>query len=166
MIRRGMTLVELLLAVALSAMLLAALVGLLRGTSNQTKLAKQFDQPVWQTRLPDLIRADLKAADSIWSVDQTVVMRSSPPQYHGDRTGLRTIAYECVELESGFCCLLRSDQDSSDVLAVGPTKITIERVDRDGFPQPLPSNPGPVNRQFRAWVFQNGQTLIDRTITL
>ncbi|MEO1619006.1 MAG: prepilin-type N-terminal cleavage/methylation domain-containing protein [Planctomycetota bacterium] len=166
-LRRGMTLFELLLAVALSAMLLAALVGLLQGTSRQVKLASNFETPAWKSNVIKLIKADMQSAESIWQADGRVLMRSSPPPYY-ETSGVQIIAFECVRLGDQSPALLRIQGKRKDVLALGPTRLKIERLDSDGIPQPLPDQPGPPNRQFRIWVFERDQeqASIETTVTL
>ncbi len=150
--RNAMTLVELMVAIALSAMLLGALVGVLGGLSKQTRLSENYDQAVWPARFIELLRRDVIAAEAMWSNNQTVWITADSPQY-GDSGGSRQIGYRCADLSAGRAVLERIDGDRVSVIAIGPTRLSVERLDRLGFPQPLPPAPGPVPAQIRVWVW-------------
>ena len=155
--RNGMTLVELTVAIALAAMLMASLVGVTQGVAKHAENAQKLDQPVWPEQLRRLIRRDVMAANEIWMDDGLIWMLSDPPSYDRNSTGLRRIGYGVTDTSSGRSTLMRVDGQHSETLAVGPTKISLERLDRDGAPQPLPSTPGPVPNQLRLWVFEQDE---------
>ncbi len=150
--RPAMTLVELMLAVALSAMLLSALIGVLGGVSKHVRSADSLDTAQWPARVTELIRNDLIAAEAIWVQGDTVWLRTSPPNYGFGEVGTRSIGYRCGEITDERFALLRIDGSRSDVLAIGPTSFVLERLDESGVPQPLPGIPGPVPVQIRFWV--------------
>ncbi|WP_218933569.1 hypothetical protein [Rubripirellula lacrimiformis] len=156
-----MTLIELMVAAALSALLLVALIGVLRGLSMQMRLANRMDQPVWPSRFVQFLRRDLLAADAVWERSGIVWIRTDAPAYSSagntpsDITGIRDIGYRCGMLQNGRRVLERIDSDRVDVLAFEPSRIVVERLDSQGNPQPLPPSPGPVPAQVRVWVWEN-----------
>lgn len=173
-VRKAMTLVELMVAVALSALLLSALVGVLRGVDVQSKMAVKLDRPVWPSRVIDLVRRDLIAATAIWAESNTVWIRTDAPSYKvhglGDResAGTRRVGYRCRVLPGGDPVLERVDAGRSSVLAIAPTRIIVERLDSVGAPQPLPLQPGPVPQQVRVWIYEtdsNSPTIVKDVVT-
>ena len=162
--RAGMTLVELMVAIALSAMLLVSLVGVLSGIAKQGKVVDKLDQPVWPARFAKLVRRDLLAAESVWQSNGIVWMRTDAPVYESYRStsrtnssdvGVRRIGYQCVVSSDSPAILYRRDQERRCAMAIGPTRIVLERLDDQGTPQPLPSSPGPVPDQVRVWVWND-----------
>lgn len=163
--RPGMTLIELMVAVALSAMLLAALLGVLSGITKQCKLAETYDKPVWPARFVALLRRDLIAAERIWTSKNTIWFETDAPAYlpytkDGDTStgGIRRIGYRCRSIPNKEGVLMRQDGDHSEAIAIGPDRIVVERLDSDGVPQPLPPMPGPVPSQVRVWVWEADKT--------
>ena len=71
--RNGMTLVELTVAIALAAMLMASLVGVTQGVAKHAENAQKLDQPVWPEQLRRLIRRDVMAANEIWMDDGLIL---------------------------------------------------------------------------------------------
>ncbi len=158
--RRGMTLVELAISVALSAMLLSTLVGVLSGISRQEKASRRFDRPIWHGRAMEIIRRDLLSADSLWKTGGTIWIKTSPPAYGRSNRGLRTIGYRCICISDTRTALTRLDADTEDVLGFGASSIAIERLDASGVPQPIPGIEGPVPNQVRVWI-SGDQAAID-----
>lgn len=156
--RRGLTLIELLLAIALSALLMAAVTGVVQGISRQSRLAEDLERPVWPAEVVDLVRTDLLAASSLWMNEDTLWIRSDPPAYQSPRlaevsTGVREIGYRCSQTDGGYQVLRRLDGVDRRTLALGVQKILLERLDREGIPQPIPRSPGPVPTQVRLWIW-------------
>ncbi|WP_144056808.1 PulJ/GspJ family protein [Rhodopirellula europaea] len=157
----GMTLIELLVAVALSAMMMTALIGVLQGLGKQTRLANQMDQPTWPNEVLKLLRRDLLAADSFWEEGGIVWLVTDSPTYQVPRRNLsnisvsREIGYRCSGLGDGRRVLERIEASRAIVLACDVSRIQIERLDSFGNPQPLPHLPGPVPSQVRVWVWDS-----------
>lgn len=145
-----MTLVELTMALALSAMLLAGLVGLLRGLYQQTKISESYEADVWPARFVSLVQTDLSSAESLWVEDRVIWMS------HGfGGQDMRHVGYRCRQLDTGLSVLERLDRFGASALAIGPTRVEMERIDRRGAPQPIPNRPGPVPAQVRIWVWEH-----------
>jgi len=156
--RSGLTLIELVLALALSSMLMAAMVGVLRSTSIQAVAVDSMQLERWPVRFVDRLRRDLQSADSLWSTGGEVIIRCEPPSYAAAqpsaiKPGNRTVRYRCIEFAESGPALLRIDTGRPCVLGLGPRKMVVERVDRLGNPQPLPNAPGPLPPQVRCWVW-------------
>ncbi len=149
-LRAGFTLVELMVAIALSAMLLGALTGVLQGVARQAKIAAKYDEPIWPSRFAEIFRRDLMAAEAIWWEEETVWMRTDSP-------GLRTIGYRCRQLRDHPSTLERVERGRTHTLALGPTRLVVERLDAAGSPQPLPPAPGPMPLQVRVWIWQDDE---------
>lgn len=148
-----MTIIELMVSIALSAILVSALVGVLRGVKQQAELANKYDNPVWPARSLELFRRDLLAASSIWLEDETIWMQTDAPSYESGNAGLRRVGYGIQPLRNAPPLLERIDENASATLAIGPSRIVVERIDSEGQPQPLPAFPGPVPNQVRVWIF-------------
>ena len=151
--RRGMTLLELMVAIALSAMLLGAMVGVLGGIAKQSKVADTYDQDIWPSRFCSLLRRDLVAAEAVWFSNNVIWIRVDAPAYQNVGVGTRDIGYRCRRTDAGKSVLERLDGERQSVLAIGPTRIAVERLDSLGVPQPLPPIAGPVPAQVRIWVW-------------
>ncbi len=161
--RHGLTLVELTVALALSAMLMAGIVGLLRGLNQQSELAEEYDTDVWPARFVSLIRSDLMSAQSLWDGSGVIWMRHDASGQAQSRVG-----YRCRTLTEGLSVLERIDADAVSVLAIGPARVDVERLDAQGLPQPIPNTPGPVPTQVRIWVWdgENTEPVVLRDLVL
>lgn len=155
--RHGFTLVELTVSIALAALLLSAMVGVLSGLMKQVAVIDRYDTEAWPPRFIELLRRDLVSADEIWAVRGAVHIRTHPPRYHGSGVGMRTVIYMCVTEKPGKSILVREDAGRQAVIAVGPDRISLERLDKLGTPQPLPSIPGPMPTQARLWIWSLGE---------
>lgn len=165
----GMTLIELLVAVALSAMLMTALIGVLQGLGKQTRLANQMDQPAWPNEVLKLLRRDLLAADSLWEEGGIIWLLTDSPTYpvpkrtSSNTSASREIGYRSGALGDGRRVLERIESSRAIVLACDVSRIKLERLDSFGNPQPLPNSPGPVPSQIRVWVWDS---ILDRPVLL
>ncbi len=158
--RSGMTLIELMVSAALSAILLVALMGVLRGMTTQVRLADRINQPVWPSRFVKLLQRDLLAADAVWEQSGTVWIQTDAPLYPvgqsvNESSGSRTVGYRCTTFPGDRNVLERIDSERIYVLAFGPTRMVVERLDSHGQPQPLPPSQGPVPGQVRVWVWND-----------
>ena len=153
-----MTLVELIVAISLSAMLMVAIVGVLRGIAIQTKLSERYDHAVWPSELVQLLRRDLDAAESLWVEANAILMRSDVPAYQVNAIGVRPIRYQCVEMQDGTDVIERVDSGHGAILAMGPHRIQLDRIDRFGMLQPLPLEPGPIPNRIRIQVWQGADS--------
>ncbi|QDV42562.1 hypothetical protein Enr13x_24100 [Stieleria neptunia] len=153
----GMTLIELMVAIALSAMLMAAIVGILGGVSKQAKIAVDGEPAIWAEQTIALMRTDLLAANAVWKSEDAVWLFTDAPSYESENIGIRNICYRTRKLRDETPILERTDSTFRSVLALDVREIRVERLDRFGVPQPLPSAPGPVPNQVRVWVRCDGQ---------
>jgi len=154
--RNAMTLVELTVAIALSAMLMVALIGVLGGIAKQVKLSRRYDTSVWPNRVATLLRRDLGAAESLWMDAGELWMRTDVPSYHSDAKGVREIGYRCTAIDNELSILERIDANQTSVLAIGPERLYVQRIDSAGIPQPLPRTPGPAPKHVRLWIHTSG----------
>lgn len=150
--RTGMTLFELMLALALSTLLLAGLVGVLSGVSKQAKVSESFEQPAWPSRTADILRNDLLAAESLWRQGETVWMLTDAPPYQGIENPSRRVGYACQAISDDQHALVRIAGTHTALLGLGPTEFVLERIDGNGIAQPLPHQPGPVPASARLLV--------------
>lgn len=156
LLRHGLTLVEMMVAIALSALLLAAMTGVLSGIAKQNRLVERYDRAVWPSRFMELLRRDLIASDQLWTEDGTIWMHTDAPAYQSGSRSRRRIGYSCTQ--GAGSTLERIDDESAAPLALDVSRIALERLDASGLPQPLPPTPGPVPTQVRVWVWQTGQS--------
>lgn len=149
-----MTLVEVTVALALSGLLMAALVGVLRGTQIQLRAAQRLQTPVWSFQAIDLIQRDLIAAERLaWSHD-TLWIQGTLPSYSPDgELKRRQVGYAIHSLPNGKSALVRIDSTGIEYMAIGPTRMLVERIDDDGILQPLPPTAGPVPAHVRIWIW-------------
>ncbi|TWU62333.1 hypothetical protein V7x_40620 [Crateriforma conspicua] len=155
-IRGGLTLVELVVAIALSAALLAALTGVLRGVSQQVSVAKSKMGMTWPARTMEILRRDLMSANAIWQERDVVFIRGDHPIYIGSVVDdvAADVGYRCRSVKEGVGMLVRRHGEFEQVLAIGPIQLRIERIDGEGESQPLPAIPGPVPGSVRVWIWQ------------
>jgi len=158
--RIGMTLVELVTAIALAAMLMAAMTGVLRGIALQTRAAQTKTSPLWPSRFQSILRRDVLSADAIWMNDGHIHLRCDAPLYQAKtgRRSQREVVYHCKKLDTSTHVLYRSDGNGNAAIAIGPKRIQVERLDSQGNPQPLPPTPGPVPAALRVWVWQEEES--------
>ena len=155
-------------AVMLSVMLLGSLIGVLRSMMQQAKQTDSYDGAAWRAECIDLIRRDLMAAESVWVEQDTIFLYSDPPNYQRANESVRLIGYRTSSLSTSRTMLERIEADQTRVVAIGPRKIRMERIDHLGSPQPLPPRPGPMPRQMHLWIW--GETsdvpLVDLVVIL
>ncbi|WP_436717718.1 prepilin-type N-terminal cleavage/methylation domain-containing protein [Roseiconus lacunae] len=150
--RRGLTLIELLAAMALSALLLSAVIGITKGVSQQATAVEEKDLLVWPSQTVAILRRDLLSADSVWNSRNAIWLKTDAPSYHSPSMGARYIRYDVKKSEHGGGILRRVDSTTGAPLAINVNNIRIERLDASGVPQPFPPSPGPVPDQVRLWV--------------
>jgi hypothetical protein len=160
--RCAMTLIELALALTLAAMLLVALVGVLRSVATQLTVADQHRTERWPTQLVDLLYRDLLVAESISARDGMIWIEGVLPTYEQQVSDKeRIVGYGCVSIYKDSSALVRMDGQTRGYIAIGPRRLVVERIDGDGYPQPLPMDAGPVPRRVRIWVFRDD---LDNTV--
>lgn len=154
-VTRGFTLVEMTVAIALSALMMVAMIGVLDGIGKRAQLVERFDTVTWPRGLERLLRRDLGAAKSIWIAEGTLWIRTDVPGYHSEAKGLRDIAYRCVELASEHSALQRVDGSHGDLIALGVKALMVNRVDAEGERHEFPEEPGPVPRRVCVMLWDN-----------
>ncbi|MFG0261580.1 MAG: hypothetical protein ACF788_04240 [Novipirellula sp. JB048] len=160
-----MTLVELVLALSLAAMLLVATVGVLGQVHSQAELADAMVRPVWPSKVRGLLRRDFWECDQMWEADGIV--------------WFATAGYRCVpeagaefssdELPMGMLQRLSAKEGSAvevATLAIGPDRVDVERVDDRGLSHPLPPRPGPVPKRLRVRIYRGERLELEAELVL
>lgn len=169
-IRAGVTLIEIVAALLLASLLFAALIGVARNVSNYVSAAEQRFRSDWHNAFIDILQRDLMASESLWAVDGSIFMAGALPVYaSSNQVTNRTIAFCCVSYGGEFgSVLVRYDRGLPGHIAAGPVKLKVERLDDDGYPQPLPHAPGPIPKRVRIWIWESldGQPVLQRDLVI
>lgn len=152
----GLTMVELLVALALAALLMAAMTSLLQSLRLPLQHAERTARPAWPGRLAAQIRQDLLAASGVHAQNETVWITGQLRSASRPGASTSFVGYACMPIERENWALVRIDKDGFEVFAYGPSRLLVERIDDLGVPQPLPPTIGPVPNRVRLWVFGAG----------
>lgn len=154
--RRGVTLIELLVAITLAAGLLVAMLGVLRAVKQPIRRAQQVDlaSNAWQQGLRKWLLKDLQQASSIHQSGGTIWMHGNFESACDPISGTDVVGYTCMPMGSSSA-LTRIEANGIELFALGMQRIVVERVDESGTPQPLPPMAGPVPDRLRVWIRGN-----------
>lgn len=155
--RRGFTLVEVVVALGLGAMLMVSLVGVLRGVDRQLDIAEAMAMQDWQTSVCRVLQRDLMLASKIGGEDGMIVLEGSFPIYgSASAAPAKRVVYQCVPgLIGDSHCLVRVADDRGEPLGSGLVRILVERVDSSGVAQPLSKIPTAMSGQVRVWIWES-----------
>ncbi len=150
----GFTLIELVVALALGAMLMAALVGVLRSVDRQLSEVKREATQDWQRPVLEVLHRDLMLSSEISSSDGWIWLDGSLPTYRRRPSLARRVGYRCVSwIDDSETVLLRLADDHGEPLAIGPRRVLIERLDGSDTPQPLSAMPAAMPDRVRVWIW-------------
>ena len=169
--RKGITLLEVVVALSLSALMLVALNGVLSGLNRQKKRSTLTYYREWGYELDRIFWNDLAQARGV-SLDQGVLTMEIPAgaqimqneSRDGNSTGtLQAVVYQLIPSAKDKNRLSRSVYGVSgttsrplitQTLLWDVRQATFERVDDSGNSQPLPRTIGPAPRAFRyqLWI--------------
>ena len=164
MIRKGMTLLEVVVALSLSALMLIALNGVLSGLSRQKKRSTEIQHREWAYELDRVFWNDLAQARGVALNDGVLTMTVPAAMHWNNGQGtLQSVAYQLISTSKDHSRLTRSvylGQEPKGKPLMTQTllwdirRATFERVDDQGNNQPLPRELGPTPRAFRyqLWV--------------
>lgn len=151
---RALTLVELVLATALAAMLMAALLGIMTTVSNMAAAVESESDTDWHAQFLELLFRDLIVADTAWVEGRSLMLGGRFESYTDEMKIVHTVAYGVTSVDSSLSLVSRrEDRGALGYFATNAHRVVIERLDSDGFPQPLPSEPGPVPDRVRVWMW-------------
>jgi hypothetical protein len=148
----GFTVLEVTVSLAVSAMILVALIGVMRAVGGQLRLLKEQKSErlglIQQILQQDALTASMisRKADSYVLVGNFV----SPDlneSYH------ELVIYECNTWLDGSLALVRRTNEQQEVVAKGIRQIVIERLDSQGVPQPISNLPIPFPSRARVWLW-------------
>jgi prepilin-type N-terminal cleavage/methylation domain-containing protein len=153
-IRLGFTLVEMVVALAIASMLMAAIAGVLVMSHRQLNLVADSSQTRWQSSVSSIMRRDFLQASHI-HVDNDWIWLSGEFSNHGSPTAANSVGYGVAPwMIEGQTALVRVCGTEGQPLVVGPNRLIIERLDDSGTPQPLSAQPTAISKQLRLWVWQ------------
>lgn len=152
MIRRAVTLVELVVALSLAALLMMALAGVLSSLSQQRKRVAQSPRGEWSFEVKRMIWADLSQAHQVW-LDSEGLKLTIPGNGREGISGPPLINYRVLPWGNNRRRLARlqfsgknSLPDREQTLVFDVSRFAVERIDNQGVLQPLPRNAGPTPR--------------------
>ena len=164
---RGITLIEVMVALALSALMLTALVGVLKGFRIQEQTAESLQTERWPPKFVNLLYRDLLVCDGVFASNKTVWLTGNLPAYaDSNQNGRRRIGYRIVETGGGETAPVRINGPYRQLIALRASRIVVERVDDQGVAKPLPFARGPVPQRVRVWVWHSGRAIVEQDITL
>jgi prepilin-type N-terminal cleavage/methylation domain-containing protein len=162
--RKGMTLLEVVVALSLSALMLIALNGVLSGLFRQKKRTAEVQHREWAYELDRVFWNDLAQARGVALNDGGLLMAvPAAMQWDKGQGSLQSVAYQLIPTGNKQYRLTRSvylgqqptgDPVITQTLLWEIRKATFERVDDQGNSQPLPRELGPTPRAFRyqLWI--------------
>lgn len=173
--RRGTTLLEMVVALSLAAMLMVALSGVLAGLVRQRRQAEVVDSREWIHSLDKLFWNDLAQARSV-ALDQGILWMIMPSSRPTNGQLNEAIAYRLNPTGNAEFALIRSvyresrlesDLIEQKTLVWNVSQATFERIDESGKDQPFPKSLGPAPRGFRYRIWlRNIAEPINRQITV
>ncbi len=151
----GFTLVELLVALTMGAMLLAAIVGVLRSVNQQLNIALRESKETLKSSILELFYNDFLNASAISSSGGWIWLEGVFPTFSGDAVITKRIGYHCVPwIKQGQSALVRLGDGQGELVSVGPRRLLIERLDSTNTPQPLSQAPTPIPSRLRLWLWE------------
>lgn len=152
MIRRAVTLVELVVALSLAALLMMALAGVLSSLSQQRKRVAQSPRGEWSFELKRLIWSDLSQSRQV-HFDSEGLKLTIPGNSREGISGPTIINYRLLPWGNNRRRLARLQFSGSNsvpqrdqTLVFDIERFAVQRIDHQGLPQPLPRSPGPAPR--------------------
>ncbi len=75
--------------------------------------------------------------------------------FGGEATIAKRVGYHCEPwIKEGQSALVRSGDGQGALVAVGPRRLLIERLDSTNTPQPLSQSPTPIPSRLRLWIWE------------
>lgn len=153
-VRRAFTLLELVVALSLAALIMIALVGVLRSVDRQLDELKARSSTGWTVDVERVLHRDLLSASSIRTADGWIWLEGSFTSYRNSAIIVKRVGYKCVPwLEDSEMVLVRVADGRREPLTVGPIHLIIERLDASGVPQPLSEYAVPTPNAVRAQIW-------------
>lgn len=150
-INSAFSLLEVVVALALGAMLMGALVGVLKSTRQELAILESKFGANWQADAHRLLQRDLLMASRVSTGDGWFWLDGV-----FDDASARRIGYKCVP---GFLgqksVLMRLSDGQGEPALFGPTQILMERLDSAGRPHPLSATSTPAPAQVRVWIWDD-----------
>ena len=173
--RRGTTLLEMVVALSLAAMLMVALSGVLAGLVRQRRQAEVVDAREWIHSLDKIFWNDLAQARNI-ALDEGVLWMIVPSFRGSHGAATEAIAYRLKSTDTEQFSLVRAvyrepkaanDLLEQKTLVWNVSQVSFERIDDSGQDQPFPKSLGPAPRGFRYRIWlKNVPEPITRQITV
>lgn len=151
----AMTLVELVVALALGAMLMTGLVGVLGSINRQLRVVQNRTAGHWEMASAEMLHRDLMLSARIAFKDGWLWLEGEFPDYQAPNRRAKRVGYSCVPWLDGESALIRAAGASSDLVAVGPGRLLVERLDRISVPQPLSESSTSIPDRLRVWIWED-----------
>ncbi|MFO0940468.1 MAG: prepilin-type N-terminal cleavage/methylation domain-containing protein [Pirellulales bacterium] len=162
--RKAFTLVELVAALAMAAVLMAAISGVLIYSHRQLGSVTQQSASNWKQSVERVFRNDVQLASEIYVEDNWVWLVGEFPvpgsDSYADRVGYGVDLWipeansNPTDQKTTPTALIRVCGTSGQPMLVGVNRFVIERLDDSGTPQPISASPTPIARQLRLWIWQ------------
>lgn len=149
----GVTLVELVVALALGAMLMTALVGILASINSQLRAAQNRTSSHWEVAVVETLHRDLMLSARIALEDGWLRLEGEFPDYRNPDRRAKHVGYSCVPWLGEESALIRTAGASTDLIAVGPRRLLLERLDQMSVPQPFSESSTAVPDRLRLWIW-------------
>lgn len=151
---------EVVVTLALSALLMAGLIGVLRGLESEIRLQEPATKVHGDELVLAAIRRDLQktvfiSQQSGWLWLDGEFLSLAIQGECEDRVG-----YGSSEWQDGKPILVRKTLGRIDPLAPAVTGIAAERLDSRGQPQPISHIPVPISHGVRIWIYGDENQLL------
>lgn len=134
---------------------MTALVGVLRSAAVQLRVAESRAGGNWQSASVELLHRDLMLSSRIAFNGGWVWLEGEFPDYQSESARTKRVGYNCVPWPEGQVALVRLAGASTDLVAVGPRRLVLERLDQMSNPQPLSERPTATPDRLRLWIWED-----------
>lgn len=148
----GFTLLEVTVSLAVSTMILIALIGVMRSVGGQLRSLKE-QKSERLGLIPQILQQDALTTSMISRKADSYVLVGSFVSPDLTEPYQELVIYECTNWLDGSLVLVRRTNEQQEVVAKGIRRIVIERLDSQGVPQPISTLPIPFPSRARVWLW-------------
>jgi hypothetical protein len=152
----GFTLVEVVLALTLSSLLLASLLGVVRILSRELAYSQKLTNDLWKTNLLRLLRRDLMCTSHVRVESNGWIQFQGEYLDFADGAKKKSVSYRCVPDWNGGMVLIRMIDSRAEPVAANVERFAMERIDDLNLPQPLSLEFARVPERLRIWLWSTG----------
>ncbi|MBN8603415.1 MAG: hypothetical protein J0M26_20435 [Planctomycetes bacterium] len=152
----GFTLLEVTVSLAVSAMILVALIGVVRSLGGQLRrLQEQKSDHI--ELVQNILQQDALAASVISRKGESYILVGNFVSPSPNDLYLESVIYECKTWLDGMPVLVRRTNQQQEIVAKGVRRMVVERMDSQGVPQPISNLASPFPSRARIWLWMDSR---------